>query len=162
MDFKPVGRKAGCLKIFSGPMLAVTLTGRLIQGRAPFQETDGKMDCPSCNVEMADLVGEDLTLRKCGECGGLWVDVADLNRTLLHNNLPGLESLGGKMDAEALTGQCPECLVDMVRITGGDRHHPLSYNTCESCGGTFLESEFKDATDAKVAVEEIVDFFRRF
>ncbi|MFL5319500.1 MAG: zf-TFIIB domain-containing protein [Myxococcaceae bacterium] len=120
------------------------------------------MDCPSCNVEMADLVGEDLTLRKCGECGGLWVDVADLNRTLLHHNLPGLESLGGKMDAEALTGQCSECLVDMVRITGGDRHHPLSYDTCESCGGIFLESEFKDATDAKVAVEEMVDFFRKF
>jgi hypothetical protein len=49
-----------------------------------------------------------------------------------------------------------------VRITGGDRAHPLSYDTCESCGGMFLESEFKDATDAKVAVDEIVDFFKRF
>jgi len=119
------------------------------------------MNCPACNVEMADLEGE-VTLRKCGECGGLWVDVSDLNRVLLHNNLPGLESLGGKVDAEALTGQCPECLVDLVRITGGDRHHPLSYETCESCGGTFLESEFQDATDSKVALQEIVDFFKAF
>ena len=111
---------------------------------------------------MADLEGEEQTLRKCSECGGLWCDVADLNRILLHHNLPGLESLGGKMDAEALTGQCPECKVDLVRINGGDRQHPLSYDTCESCGGMFLESEFKDATDSKVAIEEIVDFFRRF
>lgn len=119
------------------------------------------MNCPSCNVEMADLEG-DFTFRKCGDCGGLWVDVSDLNRTLLHHNLPGLESLGGKLDGEALTGQCPECQVDLVRITGGDRNHPLSYDSCESCGGTFLESEFKEASDAKVAISEILGFFRRF
>jgi len=88
--------------------------------------------------------------------------VSDLNRVLLHHNMPGLESLGGKMDPEALTGQCPECLVDLVRINGGDRHHPLSYDTCESCGGIFLESEFQDASDIKVACGEIVDFFNRF
>lgn len=120
------------------------------------------MECPSCNAEMADLEGDGTTLRKCSECGGLWIDVADLNRVLLHNNLPGLESLGGKVDAEALTGQCPECLVDLVRITGGDRHHPLSYDTCESCGGTFLESEFKETSDAKAAFQEIVGFFKGF
>ena len=52
--------------------------------------------------------------------------------------------------------------VDLVRVSGGDRHHPLSYDTCESCGGIFLESEFADATDAKVAVQEIVAFFKAF
>jgi Zn-finger nucleic acid-binding protein len=120
------------------------------------------MDCPGCNVEMADLEGEEMTLRKCGECGGLWVDVADLNRQLLHANLPGLESLGGKVDANALTGQCPECQVDLVRVDGGARAHPLHYDTCESCGGMFLESEFRDAADQKTAKEEIIHFFREF
>jgi len=120
------------------------------------------MNCPACNVEMANLDGETSSIRKCGECGGLWIDVADLNRVLLHHNLPGLESLGGKMDPEALTGQCPECLVDLVRINGGNRHHPLSYDTCESCGGIFLESEHKDTSDLKVAYDELVDFFSRF
>jgi Zn-finger nucleic acid-binding protein len=111
---------------------------------------------------MADLEGDHETLRKCGDCGGLWIDVADLNRILLHNNLPGLESQGGKVDAEALTGHCPECQVDLIRVDGGDRQHPLHYDTCESCGGMFLESEFADATDAKVAEQEIIDFFRHF
>lgn len=120
------------------------------------------MDCPGCNVEMAELEGEETTLRKCGECGGLWVDVADLNRFLLHHNLPGLESLGGRPQPDALTGQCPECHVDLVRVAGGARAHPLHYDTCESCGGIFLESEFKDASDASAAVHEIIDFFRRF
>ena len=119
------------------------------------------MNCPSCNVEMGELDGE-ATLRRCGQCFGLWIDVADLNRVLLHNNMPGLESLGGRVDAEALTGQCPECQVDLVRVDGGERQHRLHYDTCESCGGIFLESEFKDASDAQVAFTEIVDFFQHF
>jgi Zn-finger nucleic acid-binding protein len=120
------------------------------------------MDCPSCGVEMASLEGEDQTLRKCGQCGGLWVDVADLNRVLLHNNLPGLETLGGKVDPEALSGHCPDCQVDLVAVIGGERNHPIRYDTCESCGGVFLESEFKDASDYKAAQKEIVDFFKAF
>jgi len=120
------------------------------------------MDCPGCNVEMAVLEGQDTTVQKCGDCGGLWIDVADLNRVLLHNNLPGLESLGGKLHPEAMTGQCPECHVDLVQITGGDKQHPQSYDTCESCGGIFLESEFKDAGNLDMASKEIVDFFNRF
>lgn len=120
------------------------------------------MDCPSCNVEMVDLEGNETTVRKCGDCGGLWIDVADLNRVLLHHNLQGLESLGGRVHPEALTGHCPECQVDLVSVEGGGRQHPLHYDTCESCGGIFLESEFKDAKDIKTAFSEIVDFFRRF
>jgi Zn-finger nucleic acid-binding protein len=120
------------------------------------------MDCPGCGVEMVDLQGDDLTLRKCGECGGLWVDVSDLNRMLLHNNLPGLEALGGKIDPDAMSGQCPDCQVDLLRVVGGEKSHPMTYDTCESCGGVFLESEFKDATTLKDAEKEIVEFFRSF
>jgi hypothetical protein len=80
----------------------------------------------------------------------------------LHHNLPGLESLGGRPQPDALTGQCPECHCDLVRVTGGARQHPLYYDTCESCGGIFLESEFKDAQDLKAAVHEIIEFFRAF
>jgi Zn-finger nucleic acid-binding protein len=126
------------------------------------------MDCPGCaaannvEVEMTDLPGDHETLRECAECGGLWINAADLNRILLHNNLAGLEAQGGKVDANALTGQCPDCQVDLVRVDGGDRSHPLHYDTCESCGGIFLESEFKDARDAKAAEAAIIEFFRRF
>ncbi|RYZ40312.1 MAG: hypothetical protein EOO71_16665 [Myxococcaceae bacterium] len=98
----------------------------------------------------------------CKECGGLWINVADLNRILLHNNLLGLEGQGGKVDAEALTGNCPDCKVDLVRVDGGDRQHPLHFDSCESCGGIFLESEFADAADAKQAEEKIIGFFKNF
>ncbi len=120
------------------------------------------MDCPGCGVEMIDLAGDDQTLRKCGECGGLWVDVSDLNRTLLHSNLPGLESLGGKVNTETLSGQCPDCQVDLVLVEGGAKNDPQTYQTCESCGGVFLEAEFQDVKDYASAVKGIVDFFLAF
>src|SRR5713101_1096977 len=75
---------------------------------------------------------------------------------------PGCNIEMAKLDAEALTGQCPECQVDLVRVHGGARQHPLQYDTCESCGGIFLESEFRDATDIKLAFKEIVEFFHHF
>jgi Zn-finger nucleic acid-binding protein len=120
------------------------------------------MDCPGCNIEMADLEGDNTALKKCSQCGGLWIDLADLNRLLLHNNFPGLESLGGRMNAEALAGQCPECHVDLVVIEGGDRNHLQQYETCESCGGIFIESESKEISDLDAARGEIVSFFKRF
>jgi Zn-finger nucleic acid-binding protein len=120
------------------------------------------MNCPGCNIEMAELEGDETTLRRCADCGGLWIAIGDLNRVLLHNNMTGLESIGGKVNSDALTGQCPECQVDLVSVDGGNRQHPLHYDTCEGCGGIFLESEFKDATCEKVAYQEIVDFFKQF
>ena len=120
------------------------------------------MECPSCGVDMVDLEGEDQTLRKCSDCGGVWVDVSDLNRMLLHHNLPGLESIGGKVDPEAMCGQCSECQVDLVGVVGGEKANPLSYDTCESCGGIFLESEFHDASDYAAVKKEILGFFTRF
>lgn len=120
------------------------------------------MECPSCGVEMVDLEGDDQTLRKCGECGGLWLDVAELNRMLLHHNLPGLETLGGRVDPEAFSSQCAECQVDLVRVEGGEKSAPLGYDTCESCGGVFLEADFKGADDFASAKKVIIDFFTRF
>jgi Zn-finger nucleic acid-binding protein len=120
------------------------------------------MECPSCGVEMVDLIGDDQTFRKCNDCGVLWIDVSDLNRMLLHHNLPGLESLGGKVDADAMSGQCADCQVDLVRVANGDKHHPLGYDTCESCGGIFLETEFDEVADFKSAQKEILEFFTDF
>lgn len=120
------------------------------------------MECPSCGVDMVELQGDDQALRKCGECGGLWIDVSDLNRMLLHHNLPGLESLGGKVDHESLSGQCTECKVDLVPVQGGDKNSPVFYDTCESCGGIFLESDFQDVKDYAAAEKEILAFFATF
>ncbi len=120
------------------------------------------MDCPGCGVEMVELSADDQTLRKCGECGGLWIDVSDLNRLLLHSNLPGLDTLGGRVNADAMGGQCTECKCDLVIVEGGPKHDPLAFQTCESCGGVFLEAEFAEVATHADALKGIVGFFQEF
>jgi Zn-finger nucleic acid-binding protein len=118
------------------------------------------MDCPRCEVELVQLEGEDTALARCPECTGLWLDIAELNRILLRHNMPGLESLGGRANPDEPTGQCPECQVDLVAIEGGERRS-MRYETCEVCGGIFLDTE-TEREDQEAAIASILDFFRRF
>jgi Zn-finger nucleic acid-binding protein len=123
------------------------------------------MDCPRCSVEMTEIAGDDSVMQRCSDCGGLWVDVSDVNRFLVHGNLPALTSIGGWLNAEVMAGQCPACQVDLVEIEGGEKKS-LRYDTCESCGGIWIdgpeEGDIPETIEWKDAAKEIVGFYRRF
>jgi Zn-finger nucleic acid-binding protein len=123
------------------------------------------MDCPRCSVEMSELQQKDSTMQRCPDCGGMWVDVADLNRMLLHSNLPALSALGGYVNPDEIAGMCPACHVDLVAVEGGEKRS-LHYDTCESCGGIWVEGpeegEVPESATWKDAEAEIVKFYRRF
>lgn len=120
------------------------------------------MDCPRCNVEMTLLEGEDVSLQRCTECGGIWVDPADLNPILLRANLPVLDRLGGKENLDEVAVTCPDCQIDMTVIEGNDKSG-LRYEACESCGGIWLEVEGgEDAEDLEQIEAAVVDHFRAF
>ncbi len=123
------------------------------------------MDCPRCNVEMAEIAGGESTAQRCPDCGGIWIDPADLNRVLLHNNLRALSAVGGWVNPDEIAGMCPACNVDLVAVEGGERK-TLHYDSCESCGGIWLEGpdedEVAESIDWKQAATEIVAFFKAF
>ena len=123
------------------------------------------MDCPRCSVEMSEITREDGSLQRCAECGGLWVgDVTDLNKILLHANLPALSSMGGWVNADEMTGMCPVCNVDLVVVEGGEKRS-VSYDTCESCGGIWVDGDEDEPSaelDWKGATGQIVAFFKQF
>jgi len=122
------------------------------------------MDCPRCSVELSEIARENGALQRCAECGGLWIDVEDLNKVLLHANLPALSSIPGWVNPEEMTGLCPACNVELVVVEGGDKKAE-SYDTCESCGGIWVdgdEDEPAPEIDAKKAEGQIVALFRRF
>jgi len=123
------------------------------------------MDCPRCSVEMSEVAGGDSTLQWCPDCGGFWVDAADVNRMLLHANLPALSAIGGYVNADEIAGQCPACQVDLVAVEGGEKRS-LHYDSCESCGGIWVEwsddADPPDAIDWKAAEKELVKFYRMF
>jgi Zn-finger nucleic acid-binding protein len=123
------------------------------------------MECPRDSVDMAELRdGEDRVFYRCVECGGLWIDVADLNRILLHAGLQTLESMGGRADPDEEAGECPVDMVDLLAVLSHHKRNPLLYETCESCGGIWLESaDFPGDGDSAVELSEgIVDFFREY
>jgi Zn-finger nucleic acid-binding protein len=113
---------------------------------------------------MSEITREDGTLQRCAECGGLWVDVTDLNKILLHGNLPALSTLGGFAKGDEISGMCPVCNVDLVVVEGGEKRS-VSYETCESCGGIWVDGDEDEPAaelDWKGASAQIVQFFRRF
>lgn len=118
------------------------------------------MDCPRCAVEMVQLEGEEANLSRCPECAGVWLDIAEVNRLLLRHNMPGLESLGGFPNVDESVGQCPECQVDLVAVEGGE-HRSMHYDTCEVCGGIYLETD-TESESLKEAAAAIVDFYQHF
>ncbi len=123
------------------------------------------MDCPRCSVEMTEVAGEESLLQRCSDCGGIWADVSDVNRFLLHANLPALSAVGGYVNQDEIVGHCPACDVDLVAIEGGEKRS-LHYDTCESCGGIWIdgpeEGDIPEAIDWKTAEKEIVGFYRKF
>ena len=123
------------------------------------------MDCPRCTIEMTEIAGDDGAMQRCADCGGLWADSTDVNRFLLHGNLPAIQAIGGFLNAEEMTGPCPACQVDLVSVEGGEKRS-MHYDTCESCGGVWIEGpeegEVPETIDRKAAEGEIVGFFRRF
>ena len=118
------------------------------------------MDCPRCEVELVQLEGEGTAMSRCPECAGLWIDLAELNRLLLRHNLPGLDSLGGRANVDESSGLCPECQVDLMTVEGGERRS-MVYETCEVCGGIFLDSD-TESEEVPELIASIVDFYRRF
>ena len=125
------------------------------------------MDCPRCSVEMSEITREDGALQRCAECGGLWVaDVTDLNKILLHANLPALSAIPGFVNAEELSGPCPACRVDLVVVDNAEKRPTEAYDTCESCGGIWVEGpeegDIPESATWKDAESEIVKFYRRF
>ena len=122
------------------------------------------MDCPRCSVELTPLSHEESTLHWCPDCGGNWVEVTDLNKILLHANLPALSSIPGFVNTDELSGLCPACQVDLSVIEGGEKK-ALAYDTCESCGGIWVDGENDEPPKEpaySISIKEIVSFFRDF
>ena len=120
------------------------------------------MDCPRCTVAMTSLESEGISMQRCADCGGAWMDVADLNPLLLRATLPPLTRIGGRPNLEEIAVTCPDCQVELTVIEGHDKSG-LRYENCESCGGIWLEVEGREDADTSELLERaVVDHFREF
>jgi len=120
------------------------------------------MQCPQCDVELTDLANEEDHVFACPDCAGLWTDGAQLNALLLHQGLPGLDSLGGRSDPDATTGTCRTCGVSLMRVEQTGRRDAMTFETCEDCGFVSVIDEGEVPADLNAARAALVAFFRRF
>ena len=119
------------------------------------------MICSQCDVEMTELESGDDRLYVCPECAGEWIEGSQLNALLLHANLAGVDSLGGRAAPDAETGTCGTCHVDLVRIEQA-RKNPLGYEACADCGFIFVPFEPASAADFEAARKRLMGFFKTF
>lgn len=118
------------------------------------------MSCPRDFTEMKELKGQDESTLWVSETeGGVWADSVDVNRLLLHSGLPGLESMGGRANLDAIGEQCPKDEIDLIVIEGNEH---LAYGYCEVCNGLWLELDLDQDPTVKEIETAMVAFFRRF
>ena len=119
------------------------------------------MNCPQCNAEMTELTAADDKVHACADCGE-WIDGSQLNALLLHANLSGVASLGGRNVPDEATGTCSNCSVGLVRIEQGQRKNASFYEVCEDCGSVFVPLEPPIAADFDAARLRLIDAFKQF
>lgn len=107
---------------------------------------------------MAELVSpSDECIHACAECGQ-WLEGTQLNALLLHSNLPGIASLGGRLVSDDATGTCGACRVSLVRLESGH----LFYEVCEECGWIFFPLDPPRAATFDVARARLVEAVTAF
>jgi predicted RNA-binding Zn-ribbon protein involved in translation (DUF1610 family) len=113
-------------------------------------------------VELTDLAQDDEHVFACPDCASMWIDGSQLNAMLLHGSLPGLDSLGGRVDPDADVGSCGSCGVGLTRVEQPGRRDALEYEVCEDCGFVFVPAEDPVAADLAAARQNLLAFFKRF
>lgn len=100
------------------------------------------MKCVKCEGTLQELHAGELRLDRCDECHGLWFDRRELSALLalyregeaIPRSLPNPNS----RRVEERMGVCPRCDIALARsetlaVPG------LHWDTCERCGGAWLD-----------------------
>ena len=98
------------------------------------------MDCPRCHQALNKTPVDEVVFDRCGACGGLWMDFAQLDDVLaresrsLHDLLP---KDGPVVPDDAAPPACPRCSAPLIRMRASPE--PLVYYGCLTCYGRWLD-----------------------
>jgi len=105
------------------------------------------MKCPKCQSEMETVAVEGVQINRCTKCQGLWFDEFELDDLKTKKGTEAVDTGNvqvGKTYNKQDRIRCPKCTEPMLRVVDNDHPH-IWYETCEICGGSFLDAgEFKD------------------
>ena len=104
------------------------------------------MKCPRCSEAMETTQFHEVQIDRCTKCGGLWFDEFELDELRAEKGSEKIDT--GSADEANQSSQrqlkCPRCNTLMLKMVD-IKHAHIWYETCEVCGGSFLDAgEFKD------------------
>ena len=89
---------------------------------------------------------DDVQIDCCTKCGGLWFDEFELGDLQAKQGSEKVDTgQANKLTQRSqLQLKCPKCKSPMLRMADAQQPH-IWYETCDVCGGSFLDAgEFKD------------------
>lgn len=125
--------------------------------------------CPNCKGIMdRDELGS-FCIDRCPDCGGIWLDAAELDKVVALNKSGASKGVVDRLDVGkrvpgGRTGtrtmrQCPRDRAALT-ITDSPTQRHVVYDLCPQCRGIFLDAgELKDLAEFTLA-ERIASLFR--
>lgn len=115
------------------------------------------MNCVKCNGQLTQMRAGNVSIDKCGGCGGMWFDPAELEGVLEHVRAGDFAATGSEGEAGAtdhVVGTCPRCNLSLEQ-TEALSGEGFFYDRCASCGGAWLDAGElqKVASDADTSAE---------
>ena len=98
------------------------------------------MDCPRCHRPLNKTPVDEVVFDRCGACGGLWLEFAQLDNVLAresHSLRDLLPKDGPAVPDDGAPPACPRCSAPLIRMRASPE--PLVYYACLSCYGRWLD-----------------------
>lgn len=109
--------------------------------------------CPGCGGALTATRSQDLTVDRCENCGGIWLDESELN-TLATGMAGDIEYCtidGEQHDDRFTTRQCPGCTgQDMCKV-GLLCYTDIVFDYCPACHGFYLDQGEIQQANLKLA-----------
>ncbi len=102
------------------------------------EAADKTLDCPKCWVAMekeeVEILGPNIVIDICPDCGGIWLDRSELNKLLKDRKLSNYltKHIGTQSKSQLV---CPRCgwLMDL------EPAEEVEVDVCLKCGGVWLD-----------------------
>lgn len=124
--------------------------------------------CPNCKGVMERVGLASFCIDRCPDCGGIWLDAAELDKVLTLNKSTNPKVVDridvGKLHTHGNMGtrtmrQCPRDHSALAATQAPNQKHVV-FDRCPACMGLFLDAgELKDLADYTLA-EKLLGFFK--
>jgi Zn-finger nucleic acid-binding protein len=128
----------------------------------PGTEDSFAINCPLDGAPMTNVKAGNFTIDRCDSCGGLWFDMAELQRLIAHGmrgeDFDTLVRKRGRISALKQL-KCPRDDTMLKDVPDPTQPH-IIYHQCSTCGGLFLQAgDLCDLTHLTLG-ERVKNFFR--